>query len=134
MESLKNKLKASNFEHKFRRLVSFLVKMHDNIKLANNYIDKRKTTESKEPINTIKKEKNYNGYNKFRKIKRWKNWWKLLWVHLKILIKLYKEKKILNLGIGLINSLAILFLMKLFLLKIIIIIEWEQKVKKRKEY
>lgn len=43
------------------------------------------------------------------KISSWRlkmeNWWKLLWVKMKILIKLYPEKKILNLGIGLINSL-----------------------------
>ena len=31
MDSLKNKLKVPNFEHKYRRLVNFLVKMHDNI-------------------------------------------------------------------------------------------------------
>ena len=55
MENIKNKLKVSNFEHKYRRLVNFLVKMHDNIKLANIYIDKGKMSELKEPINTIKK-------------------------------------------------------------------------------
>ena len=55
MESIKNKLKVSNFEHKYRRLVSFLVKMHDNIKLANIYIDRRELNRLKDPINTIKK-------------------------------------------------------------------------------
>ena len=55
IDSIKNKLKTSNFEHKYRRLVAFLVKMHDNIKLANIYIDKRKINDLKEPINTIKK-------------------------------------------------------------------------------
>ena len=55
IESIKNKLKASNFEHKYRRLVAFLLKMHDNIELANIFINKRKISELKEPIDTIKK-------------------------------------------------------------------------------
>ena len=55
IDSIKNKLKVSNFEHKYRRLVTFLIKMHDNIKIANICIDKRKLSDLKEPINTIKK-------------------------------------------------------------------------------
>ena len=55
IETIKNKLKVSNFDHKYRRLVAYLVKMHDNIKLANIYIDKRRFNELKDPINTIKK-------------------------------------------------------------------------------
>ena len=55
METLQNKLKVQNFEHKYRRLVAFLLKMHDNIKAANICIDKRKTNMLKEPIETIKK-------------------------------------------------------------------------------
>ena len=55
MESIKNKLKASNFEHKYRRLVAFLVKMHDNIKIANISIDNRNINNLKDAINTIKK-------------------------------------------------------------------------------
>jgi len=55
MESIKNKLKASNFEHKYRRLVAFFAKMHDNIKIANISIDNRNINNLKEAINTIKK-------------------------------------------------------------------------------
>jgi hypothetical protein len=55
IESIKNKLKASNFEHKYRRLVAYLAKMHDNIKIANIAIDKRNLNNLKEAINTIKK-------------------------------------------------------------------------------
>ena len=55
MESIKNKLKASNFEHKYRRLVAFLAKMHDNIKIANISIDNRNINNLKDAINTIKK-------------------------------------------------------------------------------
>ena len=55
IDSIKNKLKPSNFEHKYRRLISFLVKMHDNIELANICIDKRKISELKGPIDIIKK-------------------------------------------------------------------------------
>ena len=55
MESIKNKLKASNFEHKYRRLVAFLAKMHDNIKIANISIDNRNINNLKEAISTIKK-------------------------------------------------------------------------------
>ena len=33
LESIKDKLKISNFESKYRRLVAFLVNMHNNIKL-----------------------------------------------------------------------------------------------------
>ena len=55
IESIKNKLKASNFEHKYRRLVAYLAKMHDNIKIANIAIDKRNLNNLKDAINTIKK-------------------------------------------------------------------------------
>ena len=55
IESIKNKLKASNFDHKYRRLVAYLAKMHDNIKTANIAIDKRNLNNLKEAINTIKK-------------------------------------------------------------------------------
>ena len=55
IDSIKNKLKPSNFEHKYRRLVAFLVKMHDNIELANICIDRRKLGELKAPIDIIKK-------------------------------------------------------------------------------
>ena len=55
IESIKNKLKISNFESKYRRLVSFLVNMHNNIKTANILIDRRDLSRLKDPINTIKK-------------------------------------------------------------------------------
>ena len=55
LESIKNKLKVSNFESKYKRLVLFLVNMHNNIKSANILIDKKDLAKLKEPINTIKK-------------------------------------------------------------------------------
>ena len=55
LESIKNKLKVTNFESKYRRLVVFLVNMHNNIKSANILIDKKALAKLKEPINTIKK-------------------------------------------------------------------------------
>ena len=42
MKSLIDELKEQNFEHKYRRLVGFLVKMQDNIKTANLLIDNPK--------------------------------------------------------------------------------------------
>ena len=55
VESIKNKLKISNFESKYRRLVTFLVNMHNNIKTANILINRRDLSRLKDPINTIKK-------------------------------------------------------------------------------
>ena len=55
IESIKNKLKVSNFESKYRRLVTFLVNMHNNIKIANVLIDRRDFAKLKDSINTIKK-------------------------------------------------------------------------------
>ena len=52
MDSLKDVLKVPNFEHKYRRLVNFLVKMHDNIQMANLLIDNREHGGLKEIINT----------------------------------------------------------------------------------
>ena len=58
MESLKNKLKVPNFEHKYRRLVNFLVKMHDNIQMANLLIDNRERSGLKDIINTLREGNN----------------------------------------------------------------------------
>ena len=55
MDSIKDKLKISNFESKYRRLVAFLVNMHNNIKSANVFIDRKEITKLKDPINTIRK-------------------------------------------------------------------------------
>ena len=55
IESIKDKLKISNFESKYRRLVAFLVNMHNNIKTANQFIDRKEISKLKDPINTIKK-------------------------------------------------------------------------------
>ena len=55
MESIKNKLKVSNFEHKYRRLVEFLLRMQENIKIANIFINKKEINRIREPINTLKK-------------------------------------------------------------------------------
>ena len=39
MDDLKNILKVENFQHKYRRLVDYLLNMNENIKLANELID-----------------------------------------------------------------------------------------------
>ena len=58
INSLKNILKVSNFEHKYRRLIAHLLKMHANIKSANIAIDRKDLASMKEPINTIRKGNN----------------------------------------------------------------------------
>ena len=58
MDSLKEVLKVPNFEHKYRRLVNFLVKMHDNIQMANLLIDNREHGGIKEIINTLREDNN----------------------------------------------------------------------------
>ena len=52
-EYLKNILKEENFHHKYRRLVAFLLKMNENIKLANNYIDLKEKNKLQEIINIL---------------------------------------------------------------------------------
>ena len=54
MDSLKNKLKVPNFEHKYRRLVNFLVKMHENIQMANLLMDSGERSGLKDIINTLR--------------------------------------------------------------------------------
>ena len=54
MDSLKNVLKVPNFEHKYRRLVNFLVKMHENIQMANLLIDSREHAGLKDIIHTLR--------------------------------------------------------------------------------
>ena len=39
IDDLKNILKVENFQHKYRRLVDYLLNMNENIKLANELID-----------------------------------------------------------------------------------------------
>ena len=58
MDSLKNKLKVPNFEHKYRRLVNFLVKMHDNIQMANLLMDSGERSGLKDIINTLREGNN----------------------------------------------------------------------------
>ena len=58
MESLKNKLKVPNFEHKYRRLVNFLVKMHEHIQMANLLMDSREHSGLKDLINTLREGNN----------------------------------------------------------------------------
>ncbi len=58
IESLKNKLKVQNFEHKYRRLVNFLVKMHENVQIANLMLDNHEISGLKEILNTLR-----NGNN-----------------------------------------------------------------------
>ena len=58
MDSLKNKLKVPNFEHKYRRLVNFLVKMHENIQMANLLMDSRERSGLKDIINTLREGNN----------------------------------------------------------------------------
>ena len=58
MDSLKDVLKVPNFEHKYRRLVNFLVKMHDNIEKANLLIDSREHAGLRDIINTLREGNN----------------------------------------------------------------------------
>ena len=58
MDSLKDVLKVPNFEHKYRRLVNFLVKMHDNIQMANLLIDNKEHGGLREIINTLREGNN----------------------------------------------------------------------------
>ena len=54
IEIIKNKLKVSNFEEKYKKLVIFLMDINENIKLANIYINERKINELKDIINKLK--------------------------------------------------------------------------------
>ena len=54
IEIIKNKLKESNFEEKYKKLVLFLINMNKMIKLANTYINERKTNELEGIINELK--------------------------------------------------------------------------------
>jgi len=54
MDSLKNNLKVPNFEHKYRRLVNFLTKIHENIQKANLLIDSGERAGLKDIINTLR--------------------------------------------------------------------------------
>ena len=58
LEKLRNELKEVNFEHKYRRLVDFLLKTNENIKTANELIDKKDLSKLNEVI-----EKLQNGNN-----------------------------------------------------------------------
>lgn len=53
IEYLRNILKEENFQHKYRRLVAFLLKMNENIKLANEYIDLKEMDKLTEIINML---------------------------------------------------------------------------------
>ena len=53
MEYLKDILKEENFQHKYRRLVAYLLKMNENVKLANNYIDLKEMNKLDEIINLL---------------------------------------------------------------------------------
>ena len=52
-EELKKILKEENFQHKYRRLVAFLLKMNENIKLANELIDIKEKEKLKEIIEIL---------------------------------------------------------------------------------
>ena len=58
MESLKDILKVPNFQHKYRRLVTFLVKMHENIQLANLIMNSGGRSGLKDIINTLREGNN----------------------------------------------------------------------------
>ena len=49
-EELKNILTVQNFQHKYRRLVEYLLKMNENIKLSNELIDSKNIQELNEVI------------------------------------------------------------------------------------
>ena len=55
MDNLKDVLKVP---HKYRRLVNFLVKMHDNIEKANLLIDSREYAGLKDIIKTLREGNN----------------------------------------------------------------------------
>jgi hypothetical protein len=52
-DNLKNVLKEENFQHKYRRLVSFLLKMNENIKIANQLIDLKQSENLQEIIKIL---------------------------------------------------------------------------------
>ena len=54
-EYLKNILKVENFQHKYRRLVDYLLNMNENIKLANELIDLKNKEQLNEIIETLEK-------------------------------------------------------------------------------
>ena len=58
MDSLKNILKVPNFQHKYRRLVNFLVKMQENIQLANLIMNSGGRSGLKDIINTLREGNN----------------------------------------------------------------------------
>ena len=58
LEYLTNILKEKNFQHKYRRLVAYLLKMNENIKLANIYIDSKEVNKLEEIINVLKEGNN----------------------------------------------------------------------------
>ena len=58
MDSLKNILKVPNFQHKYRRLVDFLVKMQENIQLANLIMNSGGRSGLKDIINALKEGNN----------------------------------------------------------------------------
>ena len=53
LKYLRDILKEQNFQHKYRRLVDFLLKMNENIKLANELIDSKNLQENNEVINLL---------------------------------------------------------------------------------
>ena len=53
LEYLKDILKEQNCQHKYRRLVAYLLYMNENIKLDNIYIDLKETNKLEEVINIL---------------------------------------------------------------------------------
>jgi len=54
-EDLRNILKVENFQHKYRRLVDYLLNMNENIKLANELIDVKNKEQLNEIIDSLEK-------------------------------------------------------------------------------
>ena len=54
-DELKNILKVENFQHKYRRLVDYLLNMNENIKSANELIDLQENEQLNDIIDQIEK-------------------------------------------------------------------------------
>ena len=54
-DELKNILKVENFQHKYRRLVDYLLNMNENIKLANELIDLKENEQLNDIIDQLEK-------------------------------------------------------------------------------
>ena len=64
LDSLKKTLEVTNFEYKYRRLVSFLKAINETIQFVNLLIDNKERGGLNDKINTLLDGKKINIYNK----------------------------------------------------------------------